>query len=54
MFAKAWGFNTVLFIGAGIYVVAAAVLLVLNRDLPEVASISGDPEYSEHAATGAV
>jgi predicted MFS family arabinose efflux permease len=54
MFAKAWGFNTVLFIGAAIYVVAAAVLLVLGRDVTEAASVGGDSEYSEHGAISAV
>lgn len=53
MFAKAWGFNAVLFIGAATYVVAAAALFLLGREAPASKSISSDPEYSERAATGA-
>jgi predicted membrane-bound spermidine synthase len=43
MFAKAWGFNTVLFIGAATYAVAAAVLLVLGRDIPQSALVRETP-----------
>jgi hypothetical protein len=53
MFAKAWGFNAVLFIGAAIYLVAAVTLFLLGRDAPDSLPTSSNSEYSEQAATGA-
>jgi hypothetical protein len=53
MFAKAWGFDTVLFIGAAAYVVAAAALFLLGRDAPAPSIVSDDSQYSEQAAAGA-
>jgi hypothetical protein len=53
MFAKAWGFNAVLFIGAATYFIAAGALFLLGREAPASESLSGDNEYSEQTATGA-
>jgi predicted MFS family arabinose efflux permease len=54
MFAKSWGFSTVLGIGAALYLVAAATLFLLGRDASASASAGSDSEYSRETAPASV
>jgi predicted MFS family arabinose efflux permease len=54
MFAKSWGFSTVLGVGAALYLIAAATLFLLGRDASASASAGSDSEYSRETAPASV